>query len=215
MNTRLTLLTLNLVLALGYTGCHTPPPAAPLVIHASPAPVVLAPAPTAVAPRAASVPLYRPPVVVEVEARPYINAANELVVPGKRFVVVDPGGWNPEALEQPERAAIPEIMRRNLGIPRLEPTTGPALAALPERVPAPPSRPPDEGRDGLIGRLPWDQVRVTGLADPGAEAQAQDYAAADPWKRVPLWTPQFGWLLVPASLLAPEPLTAPANPTPE
>ena len=174
-------------------GCATPAPPPSVRVEQRPPPVVLAvgvPPDVSLTPRAPAVPLYRPPVVVEVEARPYINAANELVVPGKRFVVVDPGGWNPAALEQPERAEIPATMRRDLGTPRLDEAP---------RWPVVPATPP--ARPDWLARLPWDQVTVTGLLDPSAEPEANRRAAAAVPPLVSLWTEALGWLLVPPALL--------------
>lgn len=184
---------------MGLAGCATTPePAADaaLAVHDTPASLVLAATPAIPVVQAAPpVPLYRPPVVVEVEARPYINAANELVMPGRRFVVVDPGGWNPEALEHPERAGIPDAMRRELGTPQIivPPHAG--------RHGGNGSAPPAEAPPDWLARLPWDRIVVLGLADQAAEAEAHRGAQADAAGRLPLWTPQLGWLLVPAELL--------------
>jgi hypothetical protein len=147
----------------------------------------IAPSPPAAPPRAASAstPVYRNPTIGVVYLRAHQDAEGRLLGPQIIYQVVDPGGWNLEAVDSGHVSVSPS--NRELA---------PENASLPgDRSPLDPAR--------AVG------ITITGLVRrqdrPEAEAMAMRVGGGNE----AVFDPQAGWLLVPPE---PAPPVAPGEP---
>lgn len=134
-------------------------------------------------------PVYRNPTVAEVGFGPYVNERGELIEPGKKYVFVDPGGWNLDAVRNPERGYIP-------------PENQVPVPGAPGRVYTPGGASPGAVREELPvqPRLLFDlsDIRVTGMIGRGDEARARELAGPG---EVAVYDERMGWVIVPSEVL--------------
>jgi uncharacterized protein YceK len=155
----------------------------------------------------APIPVYTNPRVAKVHVAAYINDQGEAFQDSCKYVFVDEGHWNIEALHNPERAYIPS---ENVLTPQAAPgviwgTVAPGEVALPassEHVPA--------------RRLfDLDQIRVTGYFDRADEPKAWRDAESlgeEFGPPVVIYDDDLGWIIVPQAALAPEIAVSRAGP---
>jgi hypothetical protein len=168
----------------------------------------------------APIPVYTNPRVAKVHVAAYINAKGEAFQDTYKYVFVDEGHWNVEALHNPERAYIPA---ENVPKPQAAPgviwgTVAPGEVAPPassEQVPA-------------RKLFDLDQIRVTGYFDRADEPKARRDAenlGEEFGPPVVIYDDDLGWIIVPQAALTPEiavsragpmeaPPPAPAKPSP-
>ena len=168
----------------------------------------------------APMPVYTNPRVAKVHVAAYINDKGEAFQDTYKYVFVDEGHWNIEALHDPERAYIPA---ENVPKPEAAPgviwgTVAPgevALPAAPELIPA-------------RKLFDLDQIRVTGYFDRADEPKARREAenlGEEFGPPVVIYDDDLGWIIVPQSALTPTiaisragpmetPAAAPAKPSP-
>jgi len=146
----------------------------------------------------APIPVYTNPRVAKVHVAAYINDKGEAFQDTYKYVFVDEGHWNIEALHNPERAYIPA---ENVLKPQAAPgviwgTVAPgevAAPALSQRVPA-------------RKLFDLDQIRVTGYFDRADEPKARQEAGnlgEEFGQPVVIYDDDLGWIIVPQAALTP------------
>ncbi len=172
----------------------------------APAPIAVLPRPSTPAVEAVTItddplPVYRSPKVVKVTVAPYINAKGEAFPESTKYVFADEGGWNIEALRNPERAYIPAD---NVLKPRHAP-------GVEWGVVSPGSAQVSEFSLNLVSApvrqlFDLEQVRLTGFFERTDEPRARqeaDRLAGGTGKGVAVYDQDLGWIIVPESALAP------------
>jgi hypothetical protein len=155
----------------------------------------------------APLPVYTNPRVARVHVAAYINDKGEAFQDTYKYVFVDEGHWNIEALRNPARAYIPA---ENVLKPQAMPgviwgTLAPgeiAPAAAPERVP-------------VRQLFDLDQIRITGYFDRTDEPRARQEAQClgEKFGRpVVVFDDDLGWIIVPQAALNPAIAVSPAGP---
>jgi hypothetical protein len=168
----------------------------------------------------APLPVYTNPRVAKVHVAAYINDKGEAFQDTYKYVFVDEGHWNIEALHNPERAYIPA-----------------------ENVPKPPAAPgviwgmvaPGEVAPQMVAEhvparklFDLDQIRVTGYFNRADEPKARQDAenlGEEFGAPVVIYDDDLGWIIVPQSAITPAiaisragpmetPSPAPAKPAP-
>ena len=146
----------------------------------------------------APLPVYTNPRVAKVHVAAYIDDKGEAFQDTYKYVFVDEGHWNIEALHNPERAYIPA---ENVLKPQAAPgviwgTVAPGEAALqssPEHVPA-------------RKLFDLDQIRVTGYFNRADEPKARQEAenlGEEFGPPVVIYDDDLGWIIVPQAALTP------------
>jgi hypothetical protein len=144
----------------------------------------------------APIPVYTNPRVARVHVAAYINDQGEAFQDTYKYVFVDEGHWNIEALHNPERAYIPAD---NIPKPPAAPgviwgTVAPGEAASPTGVEHVPAR----------KLFDLDQIRVTGYFSRADEPKARQEAGnlgegfGPP---VVIYDDDLGWIIVPQAAL--------------
>ena len=96
---------IGLGLSFAAASCASVPPRATLSAPAHPAPTLAAPAPFA--PVSAPAAVYRNPRIGQVQLRAHLDAAGRLLGPQVMYQVVEPGGWNVDAVENGPDEIVP------------------------------------------------------------------------------------------------------------
>jgi hypothetical protein len=146
----------------------------------------------------APIPVYTNPRVAKVHVAAYIDEKGEAFQDTYKYVFVDEGHWNIEALHNPERAYIPA---ENVLKPQAAPgviwgTVAPGEAVLQtgtERVPA-------------RKLFDLDQIRVTGYfgrADEPKARQEAENLGEEFGPPVVIYDDDLGWIIVPQAALTP------------
>jgi hypothetical protein len=146
----------------------------------------------------APLPVYTNPRVAKVHVAAYINDKGEAFQDTYKYVFVDEGHWNIEALHNPERAYIPA---ENVLQPQAAPgviwgTVAPGEVtpqAAAERVPA-------------RKLFDLDQIRVTGYFNRADEPKARQEAGnlgQEFGPPVVIYDDDLGWIIVPQAALTP------------
>jgi hypothetical protein len=146
----------------------------------------------------APIPVYTNPRVAKVHVAAYINDKGEAFQDTYKYVFVDEGHWNIEALHNPERAYIPA---ENVPKPQAAPgviwgTVAPGEAAPPTAAEHVPAR----------KLFDLDQIRVTGYFDRADEPKARREAenlGEEFGTPVVIYDDDLGWIIVPQTALAP------------
>jgi hypothetical protein len=146
----------------------------------------------------APIPVYTNPRVVKVHVAAYINDKGEAFQDTYKYVFVDEGHWNIEALHNPERAYIPA---ENVLKPQAAP--GVIWGAV-----APGEAAPQATSEHVPTRklFDLDQIRVTGYFDRADEPKARREAESLEEKfgtPVVIYDDDLGWIIVPQAALAP------------
>jgi hypothetical protein len=131
-----------------------------------------------------SQPIYRNPKIAAVTLRPYQDAEGRLFGPQTMYQVIDPGGWNLEAVEN-GKGFIPAA---NAEIPPSIDSVGiaPAREAQPLPRDAPLLDPDRAARITITGLMrEEDRPRAEALARQAGEGTAA------------VFDPSAGWLLIP------------------
>jgi hypothetical protein len=145
------------------------------------------PAPPTAAPRifpAAPESIYRNPRIGVVYLRAHQDAEGRLLGPQIMYQVVDPGGWNIQALES-GNGFVPATdfqAPANLSSPPVVPATG---------VPSIPADAP------LLDPGAASRITITGLMDPADRPEAEAMAGRTGGACAAIYDNQAGWLLVP------------------
>jgi hypothetical protein len=161
---------------------EAPPPAlAPAILPAA-ASVAAVPAPP-MAPAAPEA-VYRNPKIAMVTLRAHQDAGGRLLGPQVMYQVVDPGGWNIEAVEQ-GRGYIPSV---NLEVPpgQGSPYQAPARGLVPLPADSP-----------LLAPEAAAEIVITGLMRLDEQPQAEGLARGQVPGTKAVFDEQAGWLLLP------------------
>lgn len=152
------------------------------------------------------VPIYRNPIIEEVEMAPYVNEDGNLVFPGKILVIREPGRWNLDAARRNQRYYIP-------------PENLPPQMALPSHSYY--NYIQTKRNDQLqLHQMDLSKVRVTGMMRREDEALASQMVM--PGETL-VFDNRLGWLILPNSYLdtptadplaTPQPAMPPINSTP-
>jgi hypothetical protein len=168
----------------------------------------------------APLPVYTSPRVVKVHVAAYINDKGEAFQDTYKYVFVDEGHWNIEALHNPERAYIPAD---NVLKPQAAPGVIWGTVAPGEAAP-----PASNGQVPVRKLFDLDQIRITGFFDRADEPKARQAAEKLGGKIGPtavIFDDDLGWIIVPQSALVPAlaisragpmeaPAPAPVKPSP-
>ncbi len=146
----------------------------------------------------APIPVYTNPRVAKVHVAAYINDKGEAFQDTYKYVFVDEGHWNIEALHNPERAYIPA---ENVPKPQAAPgviwgTVAPGEVAPPASSEHIPTR----------KLFDLDQIRVTGYFNRADEPKARQEAGNLGEKfgtPVVIFDDDLGWIIVPQAALTP------------
>jgi hypothetical protein len=146
----------------------------------------------------APLPVYTNPRVAKVHVAAYINDKGEAFQDTYKYVFVDEGHWNIEALHDPERAYIPA---ENIPKPQAAPgviwgTVAPGEVAPPTAAEHVPAR----------KLFDLDQIRVTGYFNRADEPKARQEAenlGEEFGPPVVIYDDDLGWIIVPQSALTP------------
>lgn len=177
------------------TGCASKPKQGP---NQSDLPRVSSPAIQAVpvtpveAPRVARlsqdpIPVYQSAKVRQVRMDAYINERGEAFGPSIKYVVEDAGGWNMDALRNPQQSYVPPSAA--LDIPTA-PGTKYTTMSQSSSEPAGPKQ----------GRFLYDlkDVKITGFTEMSQESRARAAAGPDD---ATIYDDSLGWVLVPKSII--------------
>jgi hypothetical protein len=178
---------LAMAVALDSAGCGAAP--RPTATPADPPPVLPGPPPL---PSAPSIPLtpaapeavYRNPKIGLVYLRAHQDAAGRLLGPQLMYQVIDPGGWNVEAVEQ-GRGYIPAV---NVELP---PGQGSPYAAAARVLP------PVADSSPLLDPAAAAGIVITGLMRRDDQAEAEGLARRQGTGSRAQYDEQAGWLLLP------------------
>jgi hypothetical protein len=143
------------------------PPAAPLLL-----------------PQPAPEPVYRNPKIGVVHLRAHEDAQGRLLGPQVMYQVVDPGGWNLEAVERGGGIIAPA--NREAAPNAVSPYAPQARETIPPPADSPLLDPDQAGRIG-----------ITGLMSLGDKTAAEAMAAREGGDRIAIFDDQAGWLLIP------------------
>jgi hypothetical protein len=146
----------------------------------------------------APIPVYTNPRVAKVHVAAYVNDKGEAFQDTYKYVFVDEGHWNIEALHNPERAYIPadNVLKPQAAPGVIWGTVAPGEAAPPtssERVPT-------------RKLFDLDQIRITGYFDRVDERKARQEAESLGEKfgaPVVIYDDDLGWIIVPQAALTP------------
>jgi hypothetical protein len=146
----------------------------------------------------APLPVYTNPRVAKVHVAAYINDRGEAFQDTYKYVFVDEGHWNIEALHNPERAYIPA---ENVPKPQAAPgviwgTVAPGEVAPPIVAEHVPTR----------KLFDLDQIRVTGYFNRADEPKAMQEAenlGEEFGAPVVIYDDDLGWIIVPQSAITP------------
>jgi hypothetical protein len=128
--------------------------------------------------------IYRNPRIGVVYLRAHQDAAGRLLGPQIMYQVVEPGGWNLQALESGD-GYVPAA---NLEAPA---NTGSPLVVPAAQVPSSPADAP------LLDPEAASRITITGLMDPGDRPEAEAMAGRAGRACAAVYDRQAGWLLVP------------------
>jgi hypothetical protein len=157
----------------------SPPPPVPAAVA-----VVPPPAPIAAMPLAVPEAVYRNPKIALVYLRAHQDTEGRLLGPQVMYQVVDPGGWNVDAVEQ-GHGYIPPV---NLEMPP-EPASS---AGVPARGIAPLG-----SSSPLLDPAVAAEIVITGLMRPDDQPAAEGLARRQGAGSTVLYDEQAGWLLLP------------------
>lgn len=140
-------------------------------------------------------PIWSDAQVVRVEMDAYVNEKGEAFGPSVKYVVKQPGGWNIDALRNPQTSYVPSenvppVPSRNgfTANPMVSP--GEAMTDSSTQVrPLQPSLLQDPSK-----------IRVTGFVERSQESHARSMAKNG---EIPIFDEALGWILVPQTALAP------------
>lgn len=134
------------------------------------------------------IPVYQPARVREVRMDAYINERGEAFPPSVKYVVDNPGGWNMDALRNPQQAYVPPSSA--LQVPTA-PGTQYTNIIQSSSEPAGPKQ---------AGRFLYDlkDVKITGFTEMSQESRAR--ATAGP-NDATIYDESLGWVLVPKSVI--------------
>lgn len=185
------------------TGCATgkkvvfsPEPAQPLVRIEPVTPRIEPPA-SKISSQAE--PIYRNPIIEEVEMAPYINDEGNLVFPGKVLVLREPGRWNLEAAQKNKQYFVPAENQP----PHLAPPSKSYYDYIQSK------------KNGAItSKFDVSKVRVTGYTQKEDRQEAQQTLHAG---ETLAFDPFLGWLAIPAEeFTTPPPVRSQrVNPAPQ
>lgn len=166
-------------------GCRSALPGRPTMPPATASPAQApVPAPPAVrALPAAPEPVYRSPKIGMVYLRAHQDAEGRLLGPQVMYQIVDPGGWNIDAIEQGE-GYIPAA---NLEVP---PNIGSPYVVPAKEIP------PVSERSPLLDPAAARQVTITGLMRREDRTEAEELAR-EKGGSTAVYDNQAGWLLLP------------------
>jgi hypothetical protein len=146
----------------------------------------------------APIPVYTSPRVAKVHVSAYINDKGEAFPETYKYVFVDEGHWNIEALHNPERAYIPadNVLRPQAAPGVIWGTVAPGEAA------------PQMSSEHVSARklFDLDQIRITGYFDRADEPKARQAAEKLGEKfgtSVVIYDDDLGWIIVPQAALTP------------
>ncbi len=168
-------------LGLLLAACQAPVPAPPPPPFAR---VAAPPAPPAPAGPPAPLAVYRNPRIGVVYLRAHQDAAGRLLGPQVMYQIVDPGGWNLDALEA-ERALVPPANQ--------EPAGGLGWPVRVAARPAPIRRPDDP----LLDPAAAARIVITGWMRPEDRAAAEAAARTRGPGAAAVYDAQAGWLILP------------------
>jgi hypothetical protein len=146
----------------------------------------------------APLPVYTSPRVVKVHVAAYINDKGEAFQDTYKYVFVDEGHWNIEALHNPERAYIPadNVLKPQAAPGVIWGAVAPGEAALPA----------SSGPVPVRKLFDLDQIRITGFFDRADEPKARQVAEKLGGKIGPpvvIFDDDLGWIIVPQSAFVP------------
>jgi Type IV conjugative transfer system lipoprotein (TraV) len=146
----------------------------------------------------APIPVYINPRVAKVHVAAYINDKGEAFQDAYKYVFVDEGHWNIEALHNPERAYIPAE-----NVPKPQAAPGVIWGAV-----APGEVSPQASSEHVPARklFDLDQIRVTGYFDRADEPKARQEAGnlgEEFGPPVVIYDDDLGWIIVPQAALTP------------
>lgn len=127
-------------------------------------------------------PVYRNPIIEEVEMAPYVNDEGNLVFPGKMMVIREPGRWNIDAAQKNRSYFVP--------VDNQPPQLAPPSKSYYDYV--------QSKKNGAVtAKLDVTKVRVTGFTQKEERPEAVN-------KLLPgetlVFDPYLGWLAVPSNL---------------
>lgn len=187
-----------------YQARREPPPPIEPALSVLPRTVINEPAPATIS--QAPLPVWNDAQVVRVDLDAYVNEKGEAFGPSVKYVVKQPGGWNVDALRNPQRSYVPT--ENTPPVPsRNGYTTNPMVAPGSELTDVPGQVRPLQA--SLLQDL--GQVRVTGFVERSQESYARSLAQAG---EIPLFDESLGWILVPQSALIPATQIPAASPIP-
>jgi hypothetical protein len=136
------------------------------------------------------IPVYNGPKIAKIELDAYINERGEAIGPTTQYKIIEKGGWNMDALRNPDRSYIPPDNAQEI-------PTAPGTSYTPysqsssELVPT-----------GRPTRLLFDMkdVRITGFTEIAQERQAKATANSD---ETVLYDKNLGWVRVPKTVFRP------------
>ena len=139
-------------------------------------------------------PVWNDAQVVRVDLDAYVNEKGEAYGPSVKYVVKQAGGWNVDALRNPQRSYVPTE-----NMPPIPSKNG--FTANPMVAPGAPDLSGAQVRP-LQASMIQDlgNVRVTGFVERSQESMARALAQNG---EVPLFDESLGWILVPQSALVP------------
>ena len=146
----------------------------------------------------APIPVYTNPRVAKVHVAAYINDKGEAFQDTYKYVFVDEGHWNIEALHNPERAYIPadNVLKPQAAPGVIWGAVAPGEAALPA----------SSGPVPVRKLFDLDQIRITGFFDRADEPKARQVAEKLGGKIGPpvvIFDDDLGWIIVPQSAFVP------------
>jgi len=146
----------------------------------------------------APLPVYTNPRVARVHVAAYINDKGEAFQDTYKYVFVDEGHWNIEALHNPERAYIPAE-----NVPKPPAAPGVIWGTVAPGEVAPPAT---AGHVPARKLFDLDQIRVTGYFNRTDEPKARQEAESlgeESGPSVVIYDDDLGWIIVPQAALTP------------
>jgi len=128
--------------------------------------------------------IYRNPRIGVVYLRAHQDSEGRLLGPQIMYQVVDPGGWNVQALEK----GAGFVPVGNIEVPA---NTGSPLVVPASEIPSSPADAP------LLDPDAASRITITGLMDPGDRSEAEAMAGRTGGDCAAVYDKQAGWLLVP------------------
>jgi len=143
------------------------------------------------------IPLWEPTKFVRVEVMPYVNEKGEAFPRTYKYVPVEPGKWNSEALEHPDRAYIPAE-----NVPRVPNSTGVSYSSVvsPGRGAVARRQSTGEVTSSLPTTDLYDisDVIILGLMEASQNIEAEHLV---PGGYVAIYDDNLGWIGVPKAHL--------------